>query len=90
VYSVCRLRTRGTLARWWHAYTEHQSGPCAVYNHVVIFIEENKDYGQIIGNPIIDNSNAPYINQTLRKEGARLTRMFGEEPNSQGAYFWLF
>jgi acid phosphatase len=56
-----------------------------VYDHVVIVVEENKDYEQII-----DNANAPYINLTLRKEGATLTRMFGEEHNSQGNYFWLF
>jgi len=56
-----------------------------VYDHVVIVVEENKDYEQII-----DNSNAPYLNQTLRGEGANLTRMFSEEHPSQGNYFWLF
>jgi hypothetical protein len=55
-----------------------------VYDHVVIVVEENKDFEQIIGNP-----NASYIN-ALREEGATLTRMFGEEHNSQGNYFWLF
>src|SRR4051794_36823230 len=42
-----------------------------VYDHVLIVVEENKNYEQIIGNPI-----APYLNGTLRKEGANLTRMF--------------
>src|SRR5260370_30341017 len=56
-----------------------------VYDHIVIVIEENKDYDQIIDNP-----KAPYINFTLREEGANLTQMFGEEHNSQGNYFWLF
>jgi phosphatidylinositol-3-phosphatase len=56
-----------------------------VYDHVVIVIEENKDYEQIIGNP-----KAPYLNRALRKEGANFTQMFGEEHNSQGNYFWLF
>src|SRR5262245_40676260 len=37
-----------------------------VYDHVVIVIEENKDYEQIIDNP-----NAPYLN-ALREEGANL------------------
>jgi hypothetical protein len=55
-----------------------------VYDHVVIVIEENKDYGEIIG-----NRHAPYLNQ-LRTEGANLTRMFAEEHHSQGNYFWLF
>jgi acid phosphatase len=56
-----------------------------VYDHVVIVIEENKDYDQII-----DNAKAPYINLTLREEGANFTQMYGEEHNSQGNYFWLF
>jgi acid phosphatase len=55
-----------------------------VYDHVVIVVEENKDYEQIIDSPA-----APYIN-TLRKEGANFTRMFGEEHHSQGNYFWMF
>ena len=55
-----------------------------VFDHVVIVIEENKDYGEII-----DNKHAPYLNR-LRAEAANLTRMFGEEHHSQGNYFWLF
>jgi acid phosphatase len=56
-----------------------------VYDHVVIVVEENKDFEQIIDNP-----DASYINGTLRKEGANLTRMFAEEHHSEGNYFWLF
>jgi acid phosphatase len=56
-----------------------------VYDHVVIVVEENKDYKQIIGSPL-----APYMNNTLRKEGANFTQMYAEEHNSQGNYFWLF
>ncbi len=56
-----------------------------VYDHILIIIEENKDYDQIIGNP-----GALYINTVLRKEGANFTRMYGEEHFSQGNYFWLF
>ncbi len=55
-----------------------------VYDHIVVVIEENKDYDQIIG-----SKAAPYINE-LAAEGASLTRMFGEEHKSQGNYFWLF
>ncbi|MBM4071379.1 MAG: acid phosphatase [Planctomycetes bacterium] len=55
-----------------------------VYDHVVIVVEENKDYEEIIGNP-----KAPFINK-LRREGANFTRMFAEEHFSQGNYFWLF
>ncbi len=56
-----------------------------VYDHVVIVVEENKDYDQII-----DNVAAPYLNFTLREEGANFTQMYSEEHNSQGNYFWLF
>src|SRR5580704_12314464 len=56
-----------------------------VYDHIVIIVEENKDYDQIIG-----SKNAPYINSVLKKEGASLTQMYGEEHHSQGNYFWLF
>ena len=55
-----------------------------VYDHVVIVVEENKDYDQVVDNP-----DAPFINR-LRKEGANFTQMFGEEHHSQGNYFWLF
>jgi acid phosphatase len=56
-----------------------------VYDHIVIVVEENKDYDEIIGNP-----RAPYINGVLRAEGANFTQMYGEEHFSQGNYFWLF
>lgn len=56
-----------------------------VYDHIVIVLEENKDYEQII-----DNEWTPYINSVLRKEGAVFTQMFGEEHSSEGNYFWLF
>ena len=56
-----------------------------VYDHIVIVIFENKDYTEIIDNPV-----APYINDLLKKEGANLTRMYGEEHFSQGNYYWLF
>src|SRR5207245_11472812 len=56
-----------------------------VYDHIVIVIEENKDFEQILGSRI----EAPYIRQ-LAEEGAVISRMFGEEHYSQGNYFWLF
>ena len=56
-----------------------------VYDHVVIVIEENKGYEQIIGNPA-----AAYINDVLKKEGANFTRAYAEEHFSEGNYFWLF
>jgi hypothetical protein len=56
-----------------------------VYDHVVIVVEENKNYEEIIG-----NKNAPYINGVLKKEGASLTQMYAEEHHSEGNYFYLF
>src|SRR5712671_5091408 len=44
-----------------------------VYDHVVIVVEENKDYEEIIDNPA-----AAYINNVLKTEGANFTRMFAE------------
>ena len=55
-----------------------------VYDHIVIVLEENKDYEQVIG-----DKAAPYINGTLKAEGADLTKMFAEEHHSEGNYFWL-
>jgi phosphatidylinositol-3-phosphatase len=56
-----------------------------VYDHVVIVVEENKGYEQIIGNPA-----AAYINDVLKKEGANFTRAYAEEHFSEGNYFWMF
>jgi acid phosphatase len=83
----------GGSAAWWgggQPPTDPKAAPIPwpaglpVYDHVVIVVEENKDYDQII-----DKSCAPYINR-LRNEGANFTQMYGEEHNSQGNYFWLF
>ncbi len=56
-----------------------------VYDHIVIVVEENKDYSEVIG-----RDYAPYINDVLKKEGASFARAYGEEHYSQGNYFWLF
>ena len=55
-----------------------------VYDHVVIVIEENKDYEQII-----PSKDAAFINQ-MAADGALFTKMFSEEHSSEGNYFWLF
>lgn len=56
-----------------------------VYDHIVIVIQENKDFEQILGGRF----DAPYITK-LATEGAIFERMFAEEHFSQGNYFWLF
>lgn len=58
-----------------------------VYDHIVIVLEENKSYDQIIGDTA--SKNASYINNTLKVEGANLTQMYAEEHHSEGNYFWL-
>ncbi len=58
--------------------------PLPRYDHIVIVVEENKNYEDIVG-----NTAAPYLNALVQK-GAVLSRMFGEEHNSEGNYFWLF
>jgi hypothetical protein len=66
-----------------------------VYDHIVIVIEENKDYDEIIYNPDLPEQPwpqpwpAPYINK-LKAEGANFTKCYGEEHFSQGNYYWLF
>jgi phosphatidylinositol-3-phosphatase len=56
-----------------------------VYDHIVIVVEENKDYSEVIG-----QDYAPYINDVLKKEGASFEQIYGEEHYSQGNYFWMF
>ncbi len=62
------------------------AGSCALPRpaHVVIAIEENHGYSQIIGNP-----DAPYINR-LAREGANFTSSFAVTHPSQPNYIALF
>ncbi len=76
----------------WFGLTVRQSSAAPLcptclpkYAHVVIVIEENKNYSDIVG-----NRNAPYINKVLLRQGANLTRMFADEHDSEGNYFWIF
>jgi phosphatidylinositol-3-phosphatase len=82
-------RNRLSLAFLWGAggmtlVTTAWGGTPPRYDHVVIVMEENKDYSQIIG-----SANAPYIN-ALAQQGANFTRFYGEEHHSEGNYLWLF
>jgi phosphatidylinositol-3-phosphatase len=58
--------------------------PIPTPDHVVIVIEENKAYSQIIG-----NSTAPYINGLL-SQGASLTNMFAITHPSQPNYIAFY
>ncbi|ARF58701.1 alkaline phosphatase family protein [Streptomyces gilvosporeus] len=62
----------------------HRPRALPAYDHVVIVVFENKQYGEIIG-----SSKAPYINQ-LAQGGASLTGMKALTHPSQPNYFNLF
>src|SRR5690348_2338398 len=53
-------------------------------SHIVIVVEENHSFGQIIG-----SANAPFINQ-LAKQGALFTNAHGVRHPSQPNYLALF
>lgn len=55
-------------------------------DHVVIVVEENKSFDQVLGNP----SLAPYLNNTLKAGGASLANMYGLTHPSQPNYLQLF
>ena len=82
----CVAALLGGLSALTATATDGQTRPSHLprYDHIVIVVEENKGYEQIIGNPV-----APYLNK-LAMEDANFTHMFAEEHNSQGNYFWLF
>jgi acid phosphatase len=61
-----------------------QSGGVPAYNHIVVVIEENTGYDQIIG-----NSAAPYINK-LAQGGALMTDSHGVTHPSEPNYLALF
>jgi acid phosphatase len=54
-------------------------------DHIVIVIEENKDYDDVIG----ETADAPYLNK-LAQSGALLTRSYGLHHPSQPNYLELF
>jgi Phosphoesterase family/PEP-CTERM motif len=56
------------------------------FDHIVIVIEENKSFSQVVGNV----GQAPYINNTLVLGGASLTNMYGLTHPSQPNYLQFF
>jgi acid phosphatase len=54
------------------------------YDHIVVVIEENHSYGEVIG-----NANAPYLT-SLANNGANMTQSFGVTHPSQPNYLALF
>lgn len=60
------------------------SNPVPRWRHVVVVVEENHAYGDVIG-----NDQAPYVN-ALARSGALLTRSFGIGHPSEPNYLALF
>jgi len=58
--------------------------PIPTFDHIVIVVEENHGYSQIIG-----SSSAPYIN-SLASQGASITNSYGVTHPSQPNYLALF
>src|SRR5215469_9651114 len=56
------------------------------YDHVVLVMEENHSYNEIIGS----GTGAPYINNTLAAGGALFTNSFAIEHPSEPNYLDLF
>ena len=63
----------------------HAAGGVPRYDHVVVVMEENHSYDEIIG-----SSSAPYINNTLAAGGALFTQSFAIEHPSEPNYLDLF
>ena len=62
------------------------AGGVPKYDHVVVVMEENHSYSDIIG----DTADAPYINNTLAAGGASFTQSFAIEHPSEPNYLDLF
>ncbi|NUL04814.1 putative Ig domain-containing protein [Streptomyces lunaelactis] len=80
--TLCLVATLGAADS--HAAAPRAAAALPSYDHVVVVVFENKQYGEIMG-----SSNAPYINQ-LAAAGASLTSMKALTHPSQPNYFNLF
>ena len=78
------LRRYVLLLAWCAMPMPAQAQPLPRPDHVVIVIEENKSFEQIIGNSI-----APFINE-LSKRGVLFTQSYGISHPSQPNYLALF
>ena len=69
--------------------TKANEGKVPRPDHVVIVIEENKSYAQIIARSLVANTAAPYIN-LLANQGALFTNSYAIAHPSQPNYLALF
>ena len=84
LFAVCVCLTSSAFATDPVNPERGTASPIPIPDHVVIVIEENKSFEQII-----DNRNALYINM-LAEAGALFTRSFGVAHPSQPNYLALF
>lgn len=68
----------------WYCVAPAQAQPLPQPDHIVIVVEENQHFTQIIGNP-----DAPFIN-SLTRQGALFTQSHGVTHPSQPNYLALF
>jgi hypothetical protein len=64
----------------------HAANGVPRFDHVIVVMEENRSYNEIIG----DTTDAPYINNTLAAGGAAFTNSFAIEHPSEPNYLDLF
>jgi hypothetical protein len=64
----------------------HAANGVPRFDHVVVVMEENHSYNEIIG----DTTDAPYINNTLAAGGALFTHSFAIEHPSEPNYLDIF
>jgi hypothetical protein len=64
----------------------HAANGVPRFDHVIVVMEENHSYNEIIG----DTTDAPYLNNTLAAGGAVFTNSFAIEHPSEPNYLDLF
>ena len=78
-------RASAFFAALWFAAAASFAAPPHQYDHVVVVIEENTSYGQILG----DRVNAPFINE-LADGGVNFTQFYSVTHPSQPNYLHFF
>ena len=86
-HSISRFHLRGLgfASACWFASTSCLGATLPRPDHVVMVVEENRAFANIIG-----YANAPYINNTLAQYGALMTESYATNGASQPNYLQLF
>jgi len=84
VVAVLALGMAGTTVPWGAAQAAVAPLALPTPAHIVVVVEENHSYSEVIG-----NSNAPYIT-SLANNGAKMTQSFAVTHPSQPNYLALF